>query len=408
MQLIYVKIRINMNDIKLKQKSASKPVISNKFPVAFSQAAAEKREPKSPLKTEKKQTIKLSKVLKHLDKMPSQSTEKLFEPYPKLSNTITKLPYLPVHLEEMITLSQTPSISCASTVKKAVHAGSLTLYSIKQIPISTREQRNLLRVWIEKWQSYKAPVFLKVLETFWNIPEGCVSIVCEYMSAGSLGDLCKNIGTIPEKPLSEIARVLLRAAVALTENGEHFEGLSSNHVLFTRHGEIRISPGISKRINQEETETDAFSIGKTLIKAIFNEVPEVIQRNCCLLHSIERNPITDRVSAPLQEFLCALTSYRGSATASQLLTHAWLALEEYSGPDVELREIINIGFRGDEYWGAGDIQLNRLCEALKVVMVGKKFLRPSIQAIEALAEEIAVPKHIFVERIINVYDELSN
>ena len=397
-----------MNDIKLKQKSASKPVISNKFPVAFFQATVEKPEPKSPLKIDKKQTIKLSKVLKHLDKMPSQSTEKLFKPYSKLSNTQTKLPYLAVHLEEMITLSQTPSISCASTVKKAVHAGSLTLFSIKQIPISTRQQRNLLKIWIEKWQSYKDPVFLKVAETFWNTPEGCVSIVCEYMSAGSLGDLCKNIGTIPERPLSEIARVLLRAAVALNEVGEHFEGLSCNHVLFTRDGDIRVSPGISKCINQEETETDTFAIGKTLIKAIINEVPEVVQKNCCLLHSIERNPITDRMSPLLHEFLCALTSYRSSVTASQALKNRWLALEEHLGPDVELREIINIGFRGEEHWEAGDIQLNRLCEALKVVMVGKKFVRPSMAAIEALAEEIAVPKHIFVERIINVYDELSN
>ena len=134
-----------MNDIKIKQKSSSKPVISSKLPKAFSQATVEKLESKSTLKNEKKQTIKLSKVLKHLDRMPDQSTEKLFEPYSRITNTISKLPLYPVHLEDMITLSKLSSHSLSSTVRKVLHAHSLTLFSIKQAPISTRQERNVLR-----------------------------------------------------------------------------------------------------------------------------------------------------------------------------------------------------------------------------------------------------------------------
>ena len=90
------------------------------------------------------------------------------------------------------------------------------------------------------------------------------------------------------------------------------------------------------------------------------------------------------------------------------MNHKWLSLEEYSGPDVELKELISIGFKGDEYWEAGDMQLNRICEALKVVLVGTKFSHPTTLAIENLAEDLGIPKNIFIERLNNVYNEISN
>ena len=310
-----------MMEIKLKQKSVSKPVISSKLPKAFSQVGMDKEEIKSPVKIEKKQTIKLSKVLKHLDKMPDQNTEKLFEPYSKLSNKISKLPYFPIYLEEMITLSQISSTSLASTVRKVLHSRSLTLFSIKQIPISTRKERNFLRIWMEKWQNFKDPIFVKVIETFWNIPEGCVSIVSEYCNAGSLNDLCKNVGAIPEKPLSQIAKILLQAAILINETDESFIGLSSTHILFNRDGQIKISPGFTKKLQQNDTETDSYCIGKVLLRAITDEILEIAQKNCCLFHSIEVNPITSRISSALKDFLCALTSFNNPTKLSDLLTH---------------------------------------------------------------------------------------
>lgn len=396
-----------MTDIKSKQKSASKPVISNKFPIAFSQVGSEKPIARSPLKAEKKETIKLSKVLKHLDKMPSQSTEKLFQPYSKLKNNISKLPYFPVHLEEMITLSQISSTSLASSVRKVFHAGTFAMFSIKQIPITTRSERNCLRTYIDKWGTFRDPVFVKVIETFWNIPEGCVSIVSEYCNGSSLTDLCRNIGSVPEKALSEIARSLLTSMSILNDSNETIDSISISDVLFNHQGALHILPSLSTQVQEKAYTSPLYSIGQTLIKAIFDEFSETTSQNCCLFHSLEPNPITSRLSEPLQDFLCSLTSYKSKGKIENFLLHKWLRLEEYIGPDVSLQELIAIGYQKEEYWSVGDMQLNRICEALKVVLVGKKFKRPSSSAIHALSEEIAVPKEVFMEKLLKVYEDIS-
>ena len=240
------------------------------------------------------------------------------------------------------------------------------------------------------------------------MPEGCVSIVSEYRNGGSLTDLCNYVGSIPEKPLSEIAKVLLKAGVYLKEINENYVGLSKTQVLFSRDGKIKISPGISKRIQKTESDSYLFSIGKIIIRALVDDIFEISSKKCCLFHSLEQNPLLLRISSDLQEFLCFLTSFENVKTISELLNHKWLSLEEYSGPDVELKELISIGFKGDEYWEAGDMQLNRICEALKVVLVGTKFSHPTTLAIENLAEDLGIPKNIFIERLNNVYNEISN
>lgn len=54
--------------------------------------------------------------------------------------------------------------------------------------MANKEIRKNLKEWISFWQNKLSgsPHHLKVHSTFWNSPEGYVSIVMEYMNGGSL------------------------------------------------------------------------------------------------------------------------------------------------------------------------------------------------------------------------------
>jgi hypothetical protein len=50
----------------------------------------------------------------------------------------------------MITLAVFKSTS--GTVKKMLHAPSLRIFCIKEVPIANREMRQMLKDWIGKWE----------------------------------------------------------------------------------------------------------------------------------------------------------------------------------------------------------------------------------------------------------------
>ena len=50
----------------------------------------------------------------------------------------------------MITLAVFKSTS--GTVKKMLHAPSLKIFCIKEVPISNRETRQMLKDWTSKWE----------------------------------------------------------------------------------------------------------------------------------------------------------------------------------------------------------------------------------------------------------------
>ena len=47
--------------------------------------------------------------------------------------------------------------------------------------------------------------FIKIHEMFYNTPEGCVSVVTDYMVGGSLKDLLESSGTISESIIRVIS-----------------------------------------------------------------------------------------------------------------------------------------------------------------------------------------------------------
>lgn len=146
-----------------KPKTLNKPMISSRLPKAFSQPlkklkkqdfegisdAEEYKKMKnmlSPIKYQPNEHSKLKQVFKQLDKFPSkQDNENTYEPFKLRNQAQTFLPQHHIQLEEMITLSHLNSQSLKGNIRKSLHAKTLEIFAVKQIPISTREERAQLR-----------------------------------------------------------------------------------------------------------------------------------------------------------------------------------------------------------------------------------------------------------------------
>ena len=57
-----------------------------------------------------------------------------------------------IKLDQMITLAVFKSTS--GTVKKMLHAPSLRIFCIKEVPISSRDMRQMVKEWIGKWEHH--------------------------------------------------------------------------------------------------------------------------------------------------------------------------------------------------------------------------------------------------------------
>jgi serine/threonine protein kinase len=129
----------------------------------------------------------------------------------------------------MITLAVFKSTS--GTVKKMLHASSLKIYCIKEVPIGSRDARQMIKDWLNKWEHYCTPAaaggdsFIKVNAAFWNSPEGCVSVVTDYAACGSLHNLVLSVGALPESILKHLAKQVLRSLDYL-----HNQGLTHNNI----------------------------------------------------------------------------------------------------------------------------------------------------------------------------------
>jgi len=169
-----------------------------------------------------------------------------------------------VKLEEMITLSILKGTRNSGSVKKMLHAPSLKLYAVKEIPLSNREVRIVLKEWISMWQTSQSETADKIANihgTFWNVPEGCVSVVMEYMNAGSLENLLESAGALPEQVLLELATKLLSCIQEIHDKIHVPHGcIMPSQVLFDQKGQIKLNLGVAYRLNihQKDMGTGSF------------------------------------------------------------------------------------------------------------------------------------------------------
>ncbi|CAG9316584.1 unnamed protein product [Blepharisma stoltei] len=417
-----------------KQKPLTKPLISCRLPKAFSQAShilkkksyediegiEEHKKLKkllSPIKLGPKEHSSLTKALKKLEKIPINYDDKSFELFlKKSSKRKTILPHCQVQLEEMITLSHYPSQSLKGSIKKVLHAPTLALFTVKQMPISTVEERTKLKDWIGQWQNFqkKCKFLVNVSASFWNSPEGCVSVIADHMHGGSLSNLLHTLGAIPEKPLAYIAKKVLKGLAFFHCKNEIYGGISPTQILFSRNGHVKLSLGLTKRRSNQvmSIPNDIYALGQLLLTCLCGGITiteDTSPQECCLMHSLGSDPFIDRLSSKAKSFLCLCLQHTASRrpSAVSLLEHEWLNLSDYPGPLVDLPELISLNFpySAGECCKAAEDHLSRICEAIKLVLMGQAISKPSESMMSKLALDLGLPIESVEDKIHKVYND---
>ena len=64
----------------------------------------------------------------------------------------------------------------------------MTLYAVKEIPLESKRSRENLKRVIDSWTNNFAetPRLVNIYSCAYNHPEGCASIIMEYLNGGSL------------------------------------------------------------------------------------------------------------------------------------------------------------------------------------------------------------------------------
>jgi serine/threonine protein kinase len=157
-----------------------------------------------------------------------------------------------IKLQQMVSLALMKSSSVSGPIKKMLHVPTFSIYCVKEIPISSRDTRAQLKKWIIEWESaLLIPEgknhLASIHGTHWNSPEGCVSLIMEYINGGSLFNLLESVGALPENILLEITDSLLKSLNFMHNKAKiSHNGLSMSQIMFDREGHVKINLGISQ------------------------------------------------------------------------------------------------------------------------------------------------------------------
>ena len=196
----------------------------------------------------------------------------------------TALP--PIKMHEMITIFSIKNSGQSGNTKKMLHAPSLRLFVIKELPLTSKEIKMSIRSYLDDWMRHSSslPILLGVNDVFWNTPEGYVTVVTENCSKGSLKDLLLRVESLSEAALVPLAKDLM-AAVALFHSKFYspFRSLSLRQIMFSNRGDLKLSFGFSRRLNYLSTKAknnkekeflnvDSFEIGLILLKCAVGDL----------------------------------------------------------------------------------------------------------------------------------------
>lgn len=125
-----------------------------------------------------------------------------------------------------------------------LHGPTLKIYCVKEVPLANRNMREILKEWITRWEKHcNSEQYIRVHETFWNSPEGCVSIILDFAANGSLSNLLNSVGGLPESILKQLAKQVLKAVERLHTEGLSHSHISCSQIVFDGRGKVRLSPG---------------------------------------------------------------------------------------------------------------------------------------------------------------------
>ncbi|KAM3142315.1 hypothetical protein pb186bvf_005485 [Paramecium bursaria] len=495
------------NKMEPLQKKAQNQKVRNLDNIEAIQEYKQVSQMLSPLKRESNQSKNPLAPLRHFMK----HQQKIHD---ELGLSVSTLVQGQIKMEEMITTGTIRSYADQSPVKKMLHAPTLKMYIVKEEPLQNKEIRKNLKEWISFWQNKfgNSGLHIQVYSSFWNTPEGYVSLVMEYMNGGSLQSLFESIGFLPERAIKQIIPSILSSLNKIhNAGGQCLGALSPSQILFNRDGQIKLNLGLSFRVQSQTNQLfnsyllgkpkdqqslydptiletpslwskassdkihfpvhDDFSLEKAndiwklgfivlqcavgtlefhpkaqqlyegfrIILEEIHKYQDYVKDSCCVIHSeikiitlveqnwkpsLEQNRISiiDMLNSFSQDFISFLCSTlkidpRQRMTAEQLSQHPFITnIKEYKGPNVTLKELLGISNTWnsslpEEYQGQGEKKLDRLCDALQLVLsnynekpqVTKVQLYESSPLIRELSYDMALNPKQVSERLLTLF-----
>lgn len=181
---------------------------------------------------------------------------------------------------------------------------------------------------------------------------GTSYLVLELIDNGSLAEVVKVFGPLPESVVKAYVRHVLEALGYLHANGVVHRDVKGSNLLVTREGSIKLADfGVATmehksgdevavgspfwmapeaiEMSEFTTAADIWSLGCCVVELLTGEPPYFgMSQISALYHMVNDDspPLPDDLPLDLQSFLgrCFVKDPRGRATARELLAHPWL------------------------------------------------------------------------------------
>ena len=400
-------------------KASPKPMITNKLPKAFctphvQHARHPSRHPRDSIQQE--EFHKMNQLLSPIKLTPRQrkgmksSLTRIESSIFKDANrnvsverggkvSLKAMTQSGLHAQDMITLGVVANSAKGGCLKTMLHAPSLRLFAVKEVPIGTREVRQGLYNWVAKWEKVQkhTPQLVRLYTTFWNTPEGCMSFVLEHIHGHSLLTLTEQMSCpIPETALAQVATEVLKALQGLQAKTECHGGITASQILITKDGEIKLSLGLAARAHRElkarTLKDDLKDLATALLQSACGGPDWGETEETSVLGAKSSLPPFCRISTNFQSFLSSLLQDSSIETLQQ---HVWLTQSTHTGPAVTLSDLSHLNFytplQGSPVTnGPAHKQLERICNALHVLGDGVKRNAGSAVHVMELAEELGL------------------
>jgi len=323
-----------------KSKFVSKPVISSRLPEAFSKIY-KKKTGNPDQKHHKNHDLdpQVAKAVKLLNKFPNYP-EQDFQPEGPYSG-----PSANIDLEELITVSLFPN-NLKGNKRKVLHSPTQKVYTVIEVPVDSLDQENYLRSWIDFWEFLQTRTkrLVRIEKVFWNEPEDTVSVLMEYLEGGSLSSILDEVASFPETVVVYIVKRLIKILKFFHDQAGSYGRLKASQVLFKKDGLVKLGLGLSKK---QPSSDDIYDLGYLALQALFGDeslLQPVSKPTCCLLHSLNSNPILRKLSSESKDFLCCTlqTLPERRPSLRELKFHPWINTDTHQGPSVTLEEILSI------------------------------------------------------------------
>ncbi|WIA39746.1 hypothetical protein OEZ86_005805 [Tetradesmus obliquus] len=268
-------------------------------------------------------------------------------------------PHYKVSEKDIMFIKALGAGACA-TVHKGYHHGLRRFVAVKRVNFTNKEMRQqMLRDIKILSEGHDVPGLLSFLGAYLVPEREQIAIVLEYMDGGTLADVLKKLGRLPEDALATITARLLQGLVFMHSRHMVHRDIKPANILMSRSGEAKLSDfGISATaehtlaqcltytgtvtyMSPERLENkpynfkaDIWSLGLVLVECLTGRYP--FEAGAAggpmelIIHVLQDEvplPPPGAISEPCRDFLssCLARDPARRPPASALLGHPWLA-----------------------------------------------------------------------------------